>query len=154
VLAREQYWHLGSGRWRVTRSPWLCLATAARDLVCSFSASCREQRFRIAADASRSYLVTEMDGELLAFAVGRSGLSSLAILPGVGFLAALRAEESTWYGVGWDGLTPTFEMQAAGALVRGGAHDVPEWTIGVKEGLGLRTRVRDDGLDVRWYELE
>ena len=104
--------------------------------------------------ASRSFLVTEMDGELLAFGVGRSGLTSLAILPSVGVLAALRAEESTWYGVGGDGLTPTFELEAAGALVRGVAHDVPEWAMAVTEGLGLRSRVRDDGIDVRWYELE
>jgi hypothetical protein len=95
-----------------------------------------------------------MDGELLAFAVGRSALSSLAILPGTGALAALRAEDSTWYGVGWDGSAPTFLMPVAGILETGIQHDVPEWVRGVKEGAGLRARVRDGGVDVRWYEAE
>ena len=154
VIAREQYWHLGTGSWRVTRSRWLCLAAAARDVVCSLFPTCREQRFRMAADASGSFVVTEMDGDLLTFSVGRSGISSLAILPSVGELAGLRAEGVDWYGVGWDGSTPSFRAPGGGTLARQTSHDVPEWVTVVRDGVGLRTRVRADGLDVRWYETE
>jgi hypothetical protein len=154
VVAREQYWHLGPGRWMVTRSPWLCLAAAARDVVCSLSATCRDRRNRMAGDVSGRYLVGELDGELLAFERTDAGLTSLGILPNVGELAGLRNDDSLWYGAAWDTSNPTFEMQTPGLLERKPDHDVADWVLSVVETTGLRVHVRPDELQVRWYERE
>lgn len=154
VIAREQYWHLGPGRWTVTSSPWLCLAATARDVFCSLSSICRERRNRMAGDVSDWLLVREMDGDLLVFEGSGAGLIPLGVLPGVGELVGLKEDGTTWYGVGWNASNPTFEMQAPGALAPGPEHDVRDWVLAVVESDGLRLRIASDRLDVRWYEWE